>query len=55
MFSKKIVLNSKISIKNPILKMKDYDFSIRDFVQRCLLQILILLVLRAFGNEPQIY
>jgi len=31
-------LKSSFSIKNPILKMIDYDFSIQDFVQGCPLQ-----------------
>ncbi len=35
--------------------MKDYDFSIQDFVQGCPLQFWPPIVLRAFGNEPQIH
>jgi len=45
-------LKSNFSIKNLILKMNDYDFSIQDFVQRYPLQSWLSVVLRVLGNEP---
>jgi len=39
-------LKSSFSIKKPFLKMKDYDFSIQDFVQGYLLQFVLPVVLR---------
>jgi len=36
----KFFLKFSFSIKNPILKMIDYDFSMKDFMQRCLFAIM---------------
>jgi hypothetical protein len=48
-------LKSNLSIKNPMLKMNGYDFSIEDFVQRYPLQFSLSLVFRAIRNDPQIH
>jgi len=47
----KIFLKSNFSIKNPIVKMLDCDFSIQDSVQWCLLQSWLSIVLKALENE----
>jgi len=47
----KFSLKSSLSIKNPILNMNDYDFSIQDFV----IANLDFQMLKALENEPQIH
>jgi len=51
----RLFLKSICSIKNPIIKMNDYDFSIQDFGEGYPLQSWLSIVLKALGNEPQIY
>jgi len=51
----KFFLKSSFSVKNPILKINDSDFSIQDFVQGYPLQSWLSIVLGALENEPQIH
>ena len=50
-----LFLKFRFSMKNPIFKMNDGDFSIQDFVQGYLVQSRLFVVLGALGNEPQIH
>jgi len=56
LFLDKFILKSSFNIKNLILNMNDYNFSIQNVVQRCpIIASFDFLVLKALGNETLLH